>query len=203
MSTESSRTLKKILTCILLVLLVVAFVASPIGYYFYNFRKAHPSDNTIDWANFGQYISPFIGFANVLILGFLTYKLYILEIGRETPILDIQKIDPTIDVYNISSFIAFNIKVRIHYKNETDDVASIDHLVPKDSETFTPSAKYGKATGLTVTYENAQGKTFKSFPSNKLTSARPFLLPNGSIDKLFHPSKSLFDKLLKEIFPIS
>ena len=145
----------------------------PILIYILNFHSLRISKNPDDWAHFGDYLSPFMALSGTFIIGILTYKLFNLEVNRDTPILRISRITPSVDVYNTGKADAFNIKV-IYHSDSGDTSERIDIMGPDDSYPF--PVPNSSCTGITVEFENVHGKRFSIKPSISLSNSFVFTL---------------------------
>lgn len=89
----------------------VLIVLIPIGIYFSHFNHLYLSDKGEDWASFGSFISPFISISSLVLLGYLSFRLYKIEQNRDWTLLTINQLSPFIEIQNIGVGVAKNILV--------------------------------------------------------------------------------------------
>lgn len=104
--------MKKNLTPFFIVLATIVVILIPVCIYFYHFCHLHLSDKGEDWASFGSFISPFISLSSLIMLGFLSFRLYKIEQNRDWTLLEIKKVSPLIVIENIGVGPAKNIIIK-------------------------------------------------------------------------------------------
>jgi hypothetical protein len=90
----------------------VVIVLIPVVIYFSHFNHLYLSDKGEDWASFGSFMSPFISISSLILLGYLSFRLYKIEQNRDWTLLEIKKIRPLIVIENIGVGPAKNIIIK-------------------------------------------------------------------------------------------
>ena len=157
MVNETKRKIKFALIILAIICIVVVIPA-------FKFYKIVGFGYAVHWSEFGSFISPFVALINTFLLGFLTYKLYSLERGKEQPILDVKINIETIEITNLTNFVAHNVKVHYYHTSGVNNFASIGSILP--SLTIILNWTNINVSRIKIEYENNHGKSFSIYPSS-------------------------------------
>jgi hypothetical protein len=188
--------MKKAKTPFLIGFITLLVIALPSFIYFFHFCGQPLSDDGTDWASFGSFVSPFVSISSLIVLGFLSFRIYLIEQNRDWALLEIKKLKPYIVIENIGIGPAKNIIIKSTRVGsaEVDEKYEFKSII-KAGETEELSWGIEKYCNISVTYYNVHDVKYCCFPTPGLDGYIPFSTKEDMIAVFGSPLEKIKLKL--------